>query len=196
MTADGYFSRTRRTRRTTNRRRRLIFRRYDNAAAISPIPFGCGQLMLLSPPVHVGGVPPCVVSRLPSGAWYYRGTIVVLSCYYRGTVVLLSCYRFDAGMSWPERAFMASGMWGAEHPRGRRPAVVSGGRFGAAVFQQGGLRPSSRKNSIMWNSVGIMLNSRGPADSTLAAVNYLLFFNFYLSFTIYHFSPSLVGEKF
>ena len=84
--------------------------------------------MLLSPPVDVGGgVPPCAVSRLPSGG-------MVLSWCYRDTIVLLACYRSGTGMARQERSLMASSMPGAKHQRGHSLTVGSAASFGADIF--------------------------------------------------------------
>ena len=92
--------------------------------------------MLLSPPENVGGVPPLQYHALRRGPWYYRGAIVLLPCYRSGT-----------GMARQERFLMASSMRGAKHQGGHRLTVGPASRFGAAIFRQCDLRPSSGKTS-------------------------------------------------
>ncbi len=140
-------SRTKRTWRKTTPRRWLIFRRYDDAAAISPIPFGCGQLMLLPPPVNVGGYPPGRYHASRREGWYYRGTIVVLAWYWRATE-----------MGQQERSLIALSVPGAKQQRGHRLTLGSEGGLGAAIFQQGALRLSSGKNFRMVNFGWILSN--------------------------------------
>ncbi len=75
------------------------------------------------------------------------------------------------------------------------PANGGASGFGAAVFQQGGLRPSSRKNSIMWNSVGIMLNfAPFPASPTRPPFIGLFGPPAHRSPLMAHFPPDISGE--